>query len=81
MPAYYLTLSTGHAWAINGVTADIVPKVMKGKEYSATASFFLRSGPYVVFFPTLNAPDAFMSHAGPRPGMSVIDTDLDLSGQ
>lgn len=54
---------------------------MKGKEYSSTASFFLRSGPYVVFFPSGDAPDAFANYLGLWPGMKVIDTDIDLSGQ
>ena len=76
--AYSLTVSTGGTgWAIKGTPAALVPKVITDPSYGETASVLFLSGSYVLYFPDLtDMPEAFNLHVGPRPGMSVIDTDL-----
>jgi hypothetical protein len=82
LTAYYLTLSKGHMWAIKGAPAGVVPKVMALESYNPNASTFFHSKPYVIYMPNLlDAPDAFNNFVGPRPGMTVIDTDVPLEGQ
>jgi len=82
LTGYYLTLSNGHMWAIKGTPQQVVPKVMALKSYNPNASGFFHSKPYVLYLPTLlDAPEAFIGFVGPRPGMTVIDTDVPLAGQ
>jgi hypothetical protein len=75
--AYQLTLPNGGTgWAINGTPDAVVPKVITDPSYSQAASVLFLSGNYVLYFPNLaRMPEAFIVHTGPRPGMSVIDTD------
>ena len=75
--ACQLTLSSGATgWVINRTPAAVVANVVNDPSYRETASFFARSGDFVLYLPSLaRAPESFINFSGPRPGITVIDTD------
>jgi hypothetical protein len=81
MPAYRLALSKGVVWAIKGATTTVVPKVMADASYNENAATFRHAGSYIIYLPHLDLPDTVDTYLGPLPGMNLIDTDVELSGQ
>ena len=82
MDAYRLKLSKGSAWAIVGSPAVVVPRIRHDRSYNSNTSTFYRCGTYVLYFPDAwDTPDRFLKYLGPEPGMTLIDTDVDLSTQ
>lgn len=79
---YRLTLTKGMGWAFKAKPVTVVPKVMALGSFNPNAAGFFHAGSWVIYMPSLlDSPDGFMDFLGPRPSMTIIDTDVDLTGQ
>lgn len=68
----------GHAvYIIEGGTAKATyDAIKKHPEYNENSSYLEQSGSGFVFFPSDEGFEQMYETVGPRPGMSIVDTDL-----